>query len=217
VTFRLLWRARPGRAGTLLARPGDLVEYPATGVQVTTTGPVQLTDDVLSSLSAGGVFVTAGTVTVQGNDVYATAAVDFSAGSSSQIKVDSDNFRNNGTAVPISAALGTNSQIENDAFDGNTVAIDTSSNWSTITADQVSCLYVPTMTATGNTFDGSTDPLVTSADYALITRGTLASQFGVPTVEDYPDGWAYNVQSSNQDTIAVSYLPCIDVTSLEES
>jgi hypothetical protein len=148
---------------------------------------------------------------------YAATAVDFSAGSSSLVKADSDNFWDNGTAVSVSAAIGTNAQIENDAFDGNTVAIDASSNWSTITADPVSCMYVPTMTATGNTFDGSTTPLVTSADYATITGGTLASQFGVPGVEDYPDGWADNVQPSNQDTIDVSYLPCIDVTSPEDS
>ena len=50
------------------------IEYPATGVQGTTTGQVRLTDDVLSSLSAGGVFVSAGTVTVEGNDVVGSGS-----------------------------------------------------------------------------------------------------------------------------------------------
>jgi hypothetical protein len=161
---------------------------------------------------------TDGSVDVEyANVSYASTAVNASGGSSSLIKVDSDNFSSNETAVSISAALTTNAQIENNSFAGNTVAIDASSNWSTVTADPVSCLYVPTMTATGNLFDGSSTPLVTPADYALITGGSLAGMFGVPFVEDYPEDWADDIQSSSQDTIAVSYEPCIDVTNPTDS
>jgi hypothetical protein len=148
---------------------------------------------------------------------YATTGVNFSAGSSSKATIDSDTFESNGTAVSVSAAIGTNAQIENNSFTGNTVAINASSNWTTVTADPVKCSYIPTMTATGNTFSGSSAPLVTPADYTLITSGNLASMFNVPGVEDYPDGWADNIQQSSNDTIAVTYMPCIDVTSPPDS
>ena len=151
------------------------------------------------------------------NVAYAETSIDASAGSSSLIKVDSDYFHVNGTAVSISAAVTTNAQVEDDSFVGNTVAIDASSNWSTLTADPVSCFYVPTMTATGNTFDGSSNPIVTPSDYALITGGGLAGDFGVSFVQDYPPDWADNVQSGSTDTISVSYEPCIDVISPEDS
>jgi hypothetical protein len=49
-------------------------------------------------------------------------------------------------------------------FEGNGVAIDASSNWSTLTADPADCAYVPTMEATGNRFGGSSDPLVSVSD-----------------------------------------------------
>jgi hypothetical protein len=149
---------------------------------------------------------------------YATDGIDVSGGSGEHITIDSDVFMENGAAVSISAALTTNAQIENSDFSGNTVAIDASSNWSTVTAD---CLFVPTMTATGNTFHGQSNPIVTSSDYDLITGGDLASEFGVPFVEDYPDGWTDNLQDGsnhdNQDTISVSYEPCIDPISPEDS
>lgn len=119
--------------------------------------------------------------------------------------------------MSVSAAVTSNVQIDDDDFDGNGVAIDASSNWSTLTADPVDCAFVPTMDATGDTFDGSSDPRVSAADYATITGTGLASSFGVAGVQEYPDGWADNVEEGSQDTITVHYEPCIDVTELDNS
>jgi hypothetical protein len=162
---------------------------------------------------------TSATVDVENSALrYATEGIDISGGSGEHITIDSDVFMDNGTAVSVSAAVTTNAQIENNDFSGNSVAIDASSNWSTVTAD---CVYVPTMTATGNTFHGQSNPIVTSSDYDLITGGDLASEFGVPFVEDYPDGWTANLQDAsnynNQDSISVSYEPCIDPISPGDS
>ena len=160
-----------------------------------------------ASLFGGG-----SSVVLLNDDIeHAPMGIDLSDGSSSLTEIDSDSFTFDGTAVSISVALTSNAQIENNSFDDNSVAIAASSNWTVATADPVSCLYIPTITATDNTFDGSSTPFVTQTDYALITGGDLASMFDVPTVQDYPPDWTNGVEPSSDDTISVSYEPCIDV------
>ena len=148
---------------------------------------------------------------------FASTAIDDSAGSSSQVKIDSDAFSSNATAMSVSAAVTSNLQVEDNDFNENGVAINASSNWSTLTADPADCAYVPSMDATGNTFDGSSAPLVSASDYAIITGTGLASSFGVAGVKEYPDGWADDVQEGSQDTITVHYEPCYDVTEPDNS
>jgi hypothetical protein len=204
----------------------DLIVEGTLNAVGTSTNPIVFTSD--NDNSVGGPTGTGSPATGDWNGIagtttssislenalleYATTAINVTAGSSSLITVDANSFQSNGTAVSIDASETTNAQIEDNTFLGNNVAINASSNWSTVTADPVSCFYLPTMTATGNTFDGSSDPIVSSTDYALITGGDLASEFGVPTVEDYLSGWTDNIQEGSTDTISVSYEPCIDVT-----
>ena len=157
---------------------------------------------------------------------YASSGVSFSGGSGEMIKVNSDTFISNETAVSVSAALGTNASFTNNTFRGNTVAIDASSNWTTATALIFTCGYVPTFSATGNTFDqtlGGVDDgftssaLVSPSDYTAITTGDAVSGFGLLPIEDYPDGWTDDLAASDTDTISWSVEPCINVTDPTES
>jgi len=121
---------------------------------------------------------------------YATNAVDF----------DAD---------PIS-----NDAVHNDWFHDNTVAISASSTWTTISASALSCFYLPTIDVSRNEYGPgkSSDPIVSAGDYATIEAALL-----LPHTEEFPDGWADNLQIGSSDTFSWSVEPCVNVTDPSES
>jgi hypothetical protein len=151
---------------------------------------------------------------------YAGTAINVSGGSGETLVFNNNTFTDNGTAISTSAATTTNEQIENNSFVNNNQAIHALSNWSTIgaTVGQVgiSCFYLPTVLATGNTFgpNHSPTPLLSQDDYntsiGASALGALAAAFGVPSVQDYPDGWIGTTQPSQTDTVNVEHMLCID-------
>jgi len=150
-----------------------------------------------------------GTLDVE-NDTFDYASEAVLSTSDSDVTIKSNHFTNNETAIDIAASYdvsslsGTNAVVEDNWFDGNTVSINATSDWSPV--DPL-CQYVPWIAADGNLYgeSSSSSPLVTTSELASIEAATLLSGDN-----EYPDGWVDDVKLGDTDSVEGWLdLPCV--------
>ena len=134
---------------------------------------------------------------------YGGTSVDSTTASS--LTVQDNHFASNGTAVTISATVGTNAAIHKNWFDGNARSLNGSAIWDPIETDVEGCQYVPTMSATGNYFGPSkvTTPLLAQAEY-----DTIQLVLATPGTKTWPDGWTDDLAVGTTDSVSWATLPC---------
>jgi hypothetical protein len=143
-------------------------------------------------------------VTVSG-DTFKYALTAFDAPSGGGASVQSNTFSSNDTAVELITSPATSDAINGNVFNGNDYSIDATSTWIPFP----SCLYLPTIDASGNSYAGGNSPLVSQANLT----GLIDATEGL-NEQQYPDGWVGDLAAGNSDFIeGWNYLPCDDPAS----
>lgn len=123
------------------------------------------------------------------------------------VTVSKSSFYENNMAIDLQASYdavsltGTNASVSNDWFDGNTVSMDVSSDWSPVNP---ACGYLPTVEVYDNYYGASSSPTppVSASDYLAIQAAATSSQ-------SFPDGWPDEIGQADTDVIqGWTVLPC---------
>ena len=199
-------------SGTLDAVGAPGLNITFTSINDNASGRQTGSSDAAAGDWAGISVESSGTLDIEQSFVwFASVGIDSTSGQS--VTVEHNTFSNNSTAVDISAAPGTNGAIHDNWFDGNGMAIESSSDWdgADVGLPFLGCQFVPSIAGGTNSYgpSRSPEPYITDSSEAEGLASLL-----IPGTEQSPDGWFDEVYPGTSDTVNLYVLPCQPIDGL---